>query len=95
MYSLEKSLKSTLVGATMLAAATTPALAADPVSPASAAADILLARPASFLGTIAGASFWVITSPITFLNGTASDSYEVLVQTPADYTFKRPLGKDL
>lgn len=98
MYSLKKSLKSSLVGASMLAAATTPALAADPVSPvspASAAADILLARPASFLGTVAGTSFWVITSPITFINGTASDTYEVLVKTPAEYTFKRPLGEDL
>ena len=95
MRSMSKILKSSLVGATLLAAAATPALAADPVSPASAAADILLARPASFLGTVAGASFWVITLPITFLNGNASDTYELLVQTPADYTFKRPLGEDL
>ena len=102
MYSLKKSLKSSLLGASMLAAATTPALAADSVSPVAVATDIFLARPASFLGTVAGAGFWLITSPITFpppppspLNGNASDTYELLVQTPADYTFKRPLGKDL
>ena len=28
-------------------------------------------------------------------NGNASVTYDLLVQTPADYTFKRPLGKDL
>ncbi len=95
MYSLKKSLKSSLLGASMLAAATTPALAADSVSPVAVATDIFLARPASFLGTVAGAGFWLITSPITYLNGNASDTYELLVQTPADYTFKRPLGKNL
>jgi hypothetical protein len=88
-------LKSSLAGATLLATAATPALAADPVSPMSVAADIFLARPASFLGTVAGAGFWIVTSPITFLNGNASDTYDLLVQTPADYTFKRPLGEDL
>lgn len=95
MHSMGKILKSSLVGATLLAATATPALAADPVSPMAAATDIFLARPASFLGTVAGASFWLITSPITFLNGNASDTYELLVQTPADYTFKRPLDEDL
>jgi hypothetical protein len=88
-------LKFSLAGATLLATAATPALAADPVSPMSVAADIFLARPASFLGTVAGAGFWIVTSPITFLNGNASDTYDLLVQTPADYTFKRPLGEDL
>jgi hypothetical protein len=88
-------LKFSLAGATLLATAATPALAVDPVSPMSVAADIFLARPASFLGTVAGTGFWIVTSPITFLNGNASDTYDLLVQTPADYTFKRPLGEDL
>ena len=95
MHSMGRILKSSLAGATLLATAATPALAADPVSPMSVAADIFLARPASFLGTVAGAGFWIVTSPITFLNGNASDTYDLLVQTPADYTFKRPLGEDL
>ncbi len=95
MHSMGRILKSSLAGATLLATAATPALAADPVSPMSVAADIFLARPASFLGTVAGTGFWIVTSPITFLNGNASDTYDLLVQTPADYTFKRPLGEDL
>lgn len=95
MHSMGRILKSSLAGATLLATAATPALAADPVSPVSVATDIFLARPASLLGTVAGAGFWIVTSPITFLNGNASDTYDLLVQTPADYTFKRPLGEDL
>lgn len=95
MYSIKESLKFSLVGASMLAVSATPVLAADPVSPLSIATDILIARPASFFGTIAGTTFWIVTSPVTAINGTAAQSYESLVETPADYTFKRPLGRDL
>ncbi len=87
---MSKILKSSLVGATLLAAAATPALAANPVA---ATADIIVVRPISFLSTLAGAGVWLVTSPFTFINGTASENYDLLVKTPADYTFKRPLGE--
>ncbi len=90
MQSMRNILKSSLVGATLLAATATPVLAANPVA---ATADVLLARPIGFLGTVAGAGFWLVTSPFTFVNGTAADNYDLLVKTPADYTFKRPLGE--
>ena len=90
MQSMSKILKSSLVGATLLAAATTPALAANPVA---ATADIIVVRPISFLGTVAGAGVWLVTSPFTFTNGTAAENYDLLVKTPADYTFKRPPGE--
>ncbi len=92
MYSMSKILKSSLVGATLLAATATPALA---VNPAAATVDVLVVRPISFVATVAGAGFWVVTSPFTFINGTASDSYDQLVKTPADYTFRRPLGEGI
>ena len=90
MQSMSKILKTSLVGATLLAAATTPALAANPVA---ATADIIVARPISFLGTVAGAGVWLVTSPFTFVNGAAAENFDLLVKTPADYTFKRPLGE--
>ncbi|GMQ76121.1 MAG: hypothetical protein BMS9Abin01_1386 [Gammaproteobacteria bacterium] len=88
MQSMKNILKSSLVGATLLAA--TPVLAANP---AAAAADVLVVRPISFLGTVAGAGFWAVTSPFTFINGTAAENYDLLVKTPGEYTFKRPLGE--
>ncbi len=90
MRSMSKILKSSLVGATLLVAAATPALAANPVA---ATADIIVVRPISFLGTVAGAGLWLVTSPFTFVNGTAAENYDLLVKTPADDTFKRPLGE--
>ena len=92
MFSVSKSLKSSLIGISMLAATATPALAADP---AAATADVLVVRPITFLGTVFGVGFWLATSPFTFINGTAADNFDLLVQTPADYTFKRPLGEGI
>ena len=92
MHSMRKILKSSLVGATLLAAAATPALAANP---AAVTADLLVVRPIALIGTVAGAGFWLVTSPFTFINGTAANSYDQLVKTPADYTFKRPLGEGI
>lgn len=90
MQSMSKILKSSLVGAAFLATAATPALAANPVA---ATADVIVVRPISFLGTVAGAGLWLVTSPFTFINGTAAENYDLLVKTPADYTFTRPLGE--
>ena len=36
---------------------------------------------------------WVVTSPFTLINGTEKGTFEVLVKTPADYAFERPLGE--
>ena len=90
MHSMGKILKSSLVGATLLAAAATPALAANPVA---ATVDVLVVRPISFLGTVTGAGLWAVTSPFTFINGTAAENYDLLVKTPGEYTFTRPLGE--
>ena len=90
MHSISKILKSTLASATLLAATATPALAANP---AAAAVDVLVVRPISFVGTVAGAGLWALTSPFTFINGTAGENYDLLVKTPGEYTFTRPLGE--
>jgi len=92
MQSMRKILKSSLAGAALLAATATPALAANPVA---AAADVLVVRPISFVGTVAGAGLWAVTSPFTFINGTAAENYDLLVKTPGEYTFKRPLGEGI
>ncbi len=92
MRSFSKNLRSSLVGAALLAATATPALAANPVA---AAADVLVVRPISFVGTVAGAGLWALTSPFTFINGTAAENYDLLVKTPGEYTFTRPLGEGI
>ena len=94
MFNVRNVLKSSLIGIGLLAASAMPALAEEP-GPVAATADVVLARPVGFIGTVAGAGLWVVTSPFTFINGTEKESFEVLVETPADYTFERPLGEGL
>lgn len=89
MSSIRKRLATTLLGAALLGTAASPATAGDPTS---VTADILLARPIGFVGTVVGAAAFVATSPFTFVAGTARDSAQLLVRKPADYTFKRRLG---
>ena len=55
----------------------------------------MLIRPVSFGQTVAGSAFFVVAGPIAFVRGQdAFDvAYETFVETPADDTFKRELGR--
>jgi hypothetical protein len=55
-------------------------------------ADMALARPAGAVATIAGLAIFVVSSPFSALGGNSREAWESLVVSPADYTFKRPLG---
>lgn len=55
-------------------------------------ADIALARPAGAVATIAGLAIFVVSSPFSALSGNNREAWESLVASPANYTFKRPLG---
>ena len=59
------------------------------------ALDVMLIRPVSFGQTVAGSAFFVVAGPIAFVQGQdAFDvAYETFVETPADDTFKRKLGR--
>ena len=56
------------------------------------AADILLMRPLSFLGTVLGTVVFVAGLPIEAITGDFSGPAKRLVVEPAKYTFDRPLG---
>lgn len=55
-------------------------------------ADVALARPVGAVATVAGFAFFVISSPFSALGGNSQEAWNSLVVSPADYTFKRPLG---
>lgn len=59
------------------------------------ALDAIVMRPISFGQTVAGSAFFVVAGPIAFIRGQdAFDvAYETFVETPADDTFKRRLGR--
>jgi len=57
-----------------------------------AVVDVVLVRPVTFVGTSVGFVLFAASSPFTAMGGVAQDSWDVLVQKPADYTLDRGLG---
>jgi len=54
--------------------------------------DLLVLRPAGFLGTAVGTVVFLVSLPFSYAGGNHEEALESLVKKPAVYTFKRPLG---
>lgn len=57
------------------------------------AADIIILRPLSLVGTVLGTAVFVVGLPFEAIAGDVSDPARRLVVEPAKYTFARPLGE--
>lgn len=75
-------------------------LASAPVFAASGdkdASDIIIdtafLRPLGIVSTAFGSAFFVVSLPFAAITGSVGDSYELLVEDPFVYTFRRPLGQ--
>jgi hypothetical protein len=55
-------------------------------------ADIAVARPVGAVATVAGLAIFVVSAPFSVLGGNSKEAWNSLVVSPAEYTFKRPLG---
>ncbi len=55
--------------------------------------DAIFLRPLGLVSTAFGSVFFVVTLPISAITGSVGTTYEVLVEDPFVYTFRRPLGK--
>ncbi|MFN2427481.1 MAG: hypothetical protein ABR587_13655 [Candidatus Binatia bacterium] len=64
----------------------------DETSGASIAADVIVVRPLSFVATVLGTTVFFLGLPFAAMAGDLETPGRVLVQEPAAYTFKRPLG---
>jgi hypothetical protein len=78
----------------------TPAVAARDVNapttarrdPAAMTVDLVVARPAGAVATVAGAAIFLVSWPFAALGGNTDATWDSLVADPAAYTFQRPLG---
>lgn len=59
---------------------------------AAMAVDFFAARPLGLASTIFGAATFVLSLPFSALGKNVGESYDLLVISPARYTFDRPLG---
>lgn len=55
--------------------------------------DLILCRPLGFVAMLGGTLIFVVSSPFSALGGNVEEAWDSLVVTPAQYTFKRPLGE--
>ena len=55
-------------------------------------ADVALARPVGAVATVAGFAIFLVSSPFSALGGNSKEAWQSLVESPANYTFKRPVG---
>jgi hypothetical protein len=70
-----------------------PALAAGGASVAAAmVADVIIARPAGFVGTILGSAVFILALPFAALSRSVEPVAQTLVVDPFKFTFTRPVG---
>lgn len=61
-------------------------------SPAAMMVDGVVVRPLGLVATAVGAVVWVVTLPFSAIAGSVGDAGDALVNEPARFTFKRPMG---
>lgn len=55
--------------------------------------DLIAARPIGLVATVGGTLVYLISWPFSALGGNSDQAWQTLVVSPAEYTFKRPLGE--
>ena len=61
--------------------------------PVAMMADGVLARPLGLVSTVIGSAFFVVTLPFTIPSDSVGAARRQLIDYPAWFTFKRPLGE--
>ena len=57
------------------------------------AVDAIIVRPLGLVATVLGSAFFIVSLPFSALGGNTQEAYERLIEDPAKFTFKRPLGE--
>ena len=64
-----------------------------PVEPGVVVVDLVVVRPLGIVATIAGAAVFIVALPFSALGGNTEETWESLVVSPSEFTFKRPMGR--
>jgi hypothetical protein len=98
------SLRRVFAVTALLALLASPAVAIEPVEPATpwhvkagniaaGTFDVLLLRPLGFIATVGGFTCYAIALPFSAINSDIKTPWDMFVMEPADWTFRRPLGE--
>lgn len=64
----------------------------DDISAEAMAADLLVIRPLGIVASVLGTAVFIVSLPFSALGGNTKIACQKLVEDPAKFTFKRPLG---
>ncbi|MFO7970167.1 MAG: hypothetical protein R6U40_00285 [Desulfobacterales bacterium] len=62
------------------------------ISAEAMAADLFVIRPLGIVASVAGTAIFIVSLPFSALGGNTKIACRKLVEDPAKFTFKRPLG---
>ena len=88
-----KKIFSILLVTIMIFSATPAFAASSDIDSTDVILDAIFLRPLGLASTAFGSVFFVATLPISAITGSVGTTYEVLVEDPFVYTFRRPLGQ--
>ena len=89
---MKKFLSILLVTVMIFSAAPAFAASSD-VDAADIIIDTAFLRPLGIASTIFGTAFFVVSLPFAAITSSVGTSYELLIEEPFKYTFRRPLGE--
>lgn len=98
MHSAIKTIWVLMIAATMILmplASSSLAAPEDEINDMAAekmAADLVAIRPLGIVGTVVGFTLYVASLPFSIPGGNSQEVWETTVETPAKFTFVRPLG---
>ena len=88
-----KKFLSILLVTIMLFSAAPAFAASSDVDAADIIIDTAFLRPLGIASTIFGTAFFVVSLPFAAITSSVGTSYELLIEEPFKYTFRRPLGE--
>jgi hypothetical protein len=88
-----KTIFSILLIVVMLFSAAPAFAASSDIDAADVIIDVAFLRPLGIVSTVFGSAFFVVSLPFAAITSSVGTSFELLVQDPFEYTFRRPLGQ--
>jgi hypothetical protein len=88
-----KKIFSILLVTVMLFSAAPAFAASSDIDAADVIIDTAFLRPLGIVSTVFGSVFFVVSLPFAAITSSVGTSFELLVQDPFEYTFRRPLGE--
>ena len=88
---MKKMVMAALIVVTLISTSV-PSLGQDGAGAPAMIADVIIGRPAGFVGMIIGTAVFIVALPFAAISGSVEPVARTLVAEPFKFTFTRPVG---